>query len=63
MKDEDITQYTAECTGQERSELATEIWERSAEMALEVRSEPVPKGMPRFKCLAEESCCILILFP
>lgn len=49
--------YSVESTGQERAELATEIWERSAEMALEVRSElrPVPRRMPTSKSLAEES--------
>lgn len=48
---------SVESTGQERFELATEIWERSAEMALEVRSElrPVPRRMPISKSLAEES--------
>ena len=47
-KNEDITQYTVEATGQERSELATEIQEWPVEMAFELRSEPrpVPSGMP-----------------
>lgn len=42
-------------TGQERSELATETWKLSAEMALEVRRErrPVLRGLAIFKCLAE----------
>ena len=58
-------QYTAESIGQERSELATEIWGLSAEMALKVRSElgSVPRGMLLFKYLAEESCYILVSFP
>lgn len=34
MKEWDITQYTAQSTGQERYELATETWEPTAEMCL-----------------------------
>lgn len=63
-KNEDIAQYTAESTGQERYELATDLGTVCRD-ALEVKSEPGPvaRGMQIFKCLAEQFHYILVSFP